>query len=301
LAQANEVLNSPVQASEVEVGVDPTPGVERVEVRIRRVGIGMWFAKVLGESSAPVGAFAAAATTEASGANCVAPLMIPDVWGDDTEDLGTPWQDQISQWSYGNGDTYGAFNRPGPQTGYGSDYRNAYGDYVSDYGRPITISPQSMTNQGPGAYQLWTFQGESAEITERTAECDARSVSLGGGPQYEVVTGETLPLGELSDRIADDPGTRWDAGQKQMQSSSHPDWRQSPRVLKLALYDPSLYSPGQMQAGSTVEFSNIVLFFLENVDQGAGTVTGRLLYYSAGNTDDAGAPGALVKRVRLVE
>jgi hypothetical protein len=56
-----------------------------------------------------------------------------------------------------------------------------------------------------------------------------------------------------------------------------------------------------MQAGSTVEFSNIVLFFLENVDQGAGTVTGRLLYYSAGNTDDAGAPGALVKRVRLVE
>ncbi len=307
LAEANSILNSPVNPNEVEVTSDM--GAERVRVRIIRSGIGTWFARALGENSVQVGAAAAAGVTEASGANCVTPIMIPDAWADDTENPLLPWEDQIENWSFGNGDSYGAFDRPGAQSGYGSDRRNSFpDDYTNDYGRPITLRPQSGPgpgpdpqagqNLGPGAYRLWTYQDEDPEIAERTTQCDARQVSLGGNNQYEVVPGETLPLGDLNNLITDDPGTSWDAaggpGQGKMQSTSYSDWRQSPRVIKIALYGPE-----QMQSGDVI-FNNIVLLFLESVDQSQNAITGRLLYYSGGSDDD-GEAGALVKRVKLVE
>jgi hypothetical protein len=299
LALANTILNSPVQAGEVEVA--PDLGAERVAVRVGRSGIGTWFARVLGDDSVRVGAVATAGVTEASGANCVTPIMLPDAWGNDIEDTGTPWEDQIEPWQYGDapGDSYGPFDRPGPQTGYGSDHRNLFpGGYTNDYGRPITLKDQSATS-GPGGYRLWVYEGEPPEIAERLSECDARPVSLGSGGFEVAPAGETLPLGELSARIAADAGTSWDAGQNQMQSSSQADWRHSPRVIKVALFDPGQIPT--MGSGLPVQFNNIVLFFLETVDPVEGSVTGRLLYYSVGNNDDEGDAGALVKRVKLVE
>jgi hypothetical protein len=291
-----------VQAAEVEVV--PDLGAERVAVRVGRSGIGTWFARLLpdgGVDSVQVGAVAIAGVTEASGANCVTPIMLPDAWGNDIEDTGTPWEDQIEPWQYGDapGDSYGPFDRPGPQTGYGSDHRNLFpGGYTNDYGRPITLKDQSATS-GPGGYRLWVYEGEPPEIAERLSECDARPVSLGSGGFEVAPAGETLPLGELSARIAADPGTSWDAGQNQMQSSSQADWRHSPRVIKVALFDPGQIPT--MGSGLPVQFNNIVLFFLEAVDPVEGSVTGRLLYYSVGNNDDEGDAGALVKRVKLVE
>jgi Putative Flp pilus-assembly TadE/G-like len=288
LALENEVLNRRVDSSEVEVV--PNIPAQTVSVRVRRPGIATWFARVLNTATVRIGAVATASVVESSAANCVSPIMVPDAWGDDTEDSSTPWEDQIDDWTYGDpGDSYGPYNQPGAQTGYGSSYRNSYNDYTNDYGRPITLSP-SVT--GPGNFRLWTFQGENADIEERTTECDPRSVSLGGGNQYTVVQNENLPLSDLQDMIDDDPGTSWNTSG--MQSTSYPHWRSSPRVLRVALYDPV-----QMQNSSTVSFNNIVLFFLESVDASAGSVSGRLLFYAPGNTDE-GTVGTLVKRVKLI-
>jgi hypothetical protein len=293
VAQQNSILKSPVTAADVDTFVFDLAN-ERVGVKVVRPGIGTWFARVFPDTnlaSVRIGAFARAGVIESSAAKCVTPIMIPDAWGDDTEDSATPWEDQIDNWTYGEpGDSYGPYNQPGPQTGYGSSYRNSYNDYTNDYGRPITLNP-SVT--GPGNFRLWTFQGENADIEERTTECDPRSVSLGGGSQYTVVQNENLPLTDLQDMIDDDPGTSWNTSG--MQSTTYPDWRSSPRVLPIALYDPV-----QMQSTSTVSFNNIVLFFLESVDATTGSVSGRLVFYAPGNTDE-GTPGTLVKHVKLVE
>jgi hypothetical protein len=310
LALENTILNRAVDSSDVVLErIDVN--AQLVRVRVLRPGIGTWFARVLSDSlaSVQVGAVAAATVVESNAANCVSPIMIPDAWGDDTENQATPWEDQIDTWNFGDpGDSYGPHNRPGSRTGYGSDYRNSYSDnYVNDYGRPITLRPSMATTSGPGGggpapggsggpgtFQLWTFQGEDADIMERTAECDPRSVSLGGGTPYTIVQDEILPLANLQDLIDDDPGTHWNG--TRMQSSSYQNWRSSPRVLRVALYDPA-----QMQSTSTVSFNNIVLLFLESVDNSAaGSVTGRILFYAPGNTDE-GDPGALVKRVKLIQ
>jgi putative Flp pilus-assembly TadE/G-like protein len=296
-ALENTILKRSVDTSEVVNTVDVD--AQWVSVRVVRPGVGTWFARVLGEDSVQIGASARAGVIESSGAKCVSPIMIPDAWTNDLEDNAVPWEDQIDSWGYGDpGDSYGPYDRPGPQTGYGSDHRNSFpGGYSNDYGRPITLKPPSATN-GPGAYRLWVREGEPPDIAGAIQECDPRTVRLGTGGYEVAPDAETLPLNELSQRLAADGGTSWDPGQGRMQSNTYSDWRQSPRVIKIALFDPQ--NIATMAEGSDVEFSNIILFFIENVDATEG-VSGRLLYYSAGQPDDGGSPGALVKHVKLVE
>jgi Putative Flp pilus-assembly TadE/G-like len=305
-AGSNSVLNRLVDS----IIVRPQMATQQVEVTVVRPGIGTWFAWMLGDSLdlVDVGANATATVTESNAANCVAPIMLPDAWEDADEvlDPGTLWDEESESWSFDEQtpDNYSPYQGPGNQTGYGSDHRNPIQDYENDYGRPITLRPQvsPTSTGGPGTYRTWTFEGEDPEVRERTRSCDPRSVRLGTGGHRVAPNDESALLEELQQRIADDGGTSWDPGggygQGRMQSSTYSDWRQSPRIIKVALFDPGLYLDSMVE-GSAVEFNNIVLFFVENVDQADGSIMGRLLFYAQGNTD-AGDPGALVKRVKLI-
>jgi hypothetical protein len=83
--------------------------------------------------------------------------------------------------------------------------------------------------------------------------------------------------------------------------SSLPDWRSSPRVIKVGLYSPE-YLPELGPGRDGVQFNNVALFLLESVDNELN-ISGRFLYYVSGDgggDDDDGA-GSLVKHIRLVE
>jgi hypothetical protein len=82
-----------------------------------------------------------------------------------------------------------------------------------------------------------------------------------------------------------------------MQASSG-DWRDSPRVIKVALYDPHQIA-NMAGSGSPVTFNNLGLFLLEGVTSTG--LTGRFLYYVNGTNDEAVTGGSLVKHVRLVQ
>jgi hypothetical protein len=301
LAQANKILNNSVTVAELDsFKFDPIN--ERVAVRVGRAGIGTWFAWALGEQSLQVRALAAAGVRQASRSNCVAPIMIPDVWdeanpAEDADDSN--WEEPTENWTYEPGmDSYGPYNPNlglGGQTGYGSAFR----DTNKDFGRPITLKPQSSTDMGPRGYRLWKHQGENADFEDRIAGCDMNPFGIGDGTQYDVLpTTDSLPMDLLRDRVAADSGqTSWN-GQTVVRTTG--DWRSSPRVIKVAVFDPSAL-PGMYTGGTAVEFNNVIMLLVEGVeDQGPGTISGRLLYYVGGSDSEPGVGGALVKHVRLV-
>ncbi len=82
--------------------------------------------------------------------------------------------------------------------------------------------------------------------------------------------------------------------------SNLPDWRSSPKVIKVGIYNPELIST--FNGSADVEFNNVGLFLLENVDN-QDNITGRFLYYvtGSGSGDETASGGSLVKHLVLVE
>jgi hypothetical protein len=315
-AESNSILNSPVVPSEVEsLVVDPAQ--QTVRVKVRRAEVGTWFAsalRIIADDSTPVAvaAGATAAVTESGGANCVRPLMIPDLWSDPTQDANnTGVEDNGEDWTYDPGqDPYTGFDphSGGPQTGYGSNARNAMPDmsgnnYVGDYGRQLSLVPAvSGVPAGPNDFQLWDFQSPGSDpptLEERFSECDPRTVEVGQNDYERMGTDPAEVLDDLQGLMnqGDPTGAHWDQTSGTMQAGTG-DWRDSPRVIKVALFDPNqLASLGG--SGAPVTFNNLGLFLLEGVSSTG--VTGRFLYYVTGTNDEAVAGGSLVKHVRLVE
>lgn len=306
LAQANLILNRSVTAAEMD-SFDFDLFNERVSVRVARAGIGTWFAWALGEDSLQVSAMAAAGVTKANQTSCVTPIMIPDTWDEAVEDLdGSKWEEPTENWSYDPAvDSYGAFDPQvgfGGQTGYGSSFRTS-----SDFGRPITLRPQSDTDQGPRGYRLWKHEDETDADFEGTIsqggvpQCDETPFGVGDGTEFDVLPADrTLPMDLLRERVAADSGqTSWNGST--VVRTGGGDWRSSPRVIKIAVFDPSAL-PGMYSGGGVqVEFNNAMMLLLEGVeDQGPGTISGRLLYYVGGSQSEPGQGGALVKHVKLV-
>ena len=76
-----------------------------------------------------------------------------------------------------------------------------------------------------------------------------------------------------------------------------PDWRNHPRVIKIALFDPREVEKSGMQS---LAFNNIALMFLETQEGKKDQVTGRFIEFAKGI---GGGPdtGASVLYLRLVE
>jgi hypothetical protein len=306
LAQANSILNSSVTAAEMD-SFDFDLVNERVAVRVRRAGIGTWFAWALGEDSLQVRVLAAAGVTEANQTSCVTPIMIPDTWDEAVEDLdGSELEEPTENWTYDpDADSYGAFDPDvgfGGQTGYGSGFRGS-----SDFGRPITLKPQSAEDMGPRGYRLWKHEDEADADFEGSIaqggvpQCDEKPFGVGDGTEFDVLpANRTLPMDLLRDRIAADSGqTSWNGST--VVRTGGGDWRSSPRVIKVAVFDPSALPAMYSGGGVQVEFNNVMMLLLEGVeDQGPGTISGRLLYYVSGSQSDPGEGGALVKHVKLL-
>lgn len=309
-AESNAILNSPVLPAEVESLV--VDGVnQRVRLRVSRAGVSTWFARIF-DDSVRVSGSATAAVVQSGGASCVRPLMIPDLWLDPTQDANnTGVEDNGEDWTFDpNQDPYAGFDprSGGPQTGYGSTARNAMQDmsgnlYSGDYGRQLTLAPAvSGVPAGPNDFQLWDYQDPGSDpptLEERISECDPRTVQVDQNDYVRMGTDPAEVLDDLQGLMnqGDPTGAHWDQNSRTMQAGSG-DWRDSPRVIKVALFDPNQLA-SLAGAGAPVSFNNFGLFLLEGASSTG--ITGRFLYYVNGTNDEAVTGGSLVKHVRLVE
>ena len=97
--------------------------------------------------------------------------------------------------------------------------------------------------------------------------------------------------------IAQDPEAYWDERENRVVSDFGED---SPRVITVALFDPSEIRTGGRQS---IQFNNFARFFIERQASPQDPVVGRFLFYvkGAGSNSRGGTrTGSLIKQLRLI-
>jgi Flp pilus assembly protein TadG len=326
----NAGVNWTITAKEAKV--EFAPAIYRVRVTVSRPIAPTYFARILGINGTPIQAFAAAEATNAGGAKCVKPFALADTWDEATADVnGNDFWDADENWEYGADDHYGPWDgneleEPGDplETGYGSSLRNDNGPWVRDYGRQLIIKPQDpqvSTVIHPGHFFAWkmpddpidsdpncaTGGGGAARYKGSICECNDSEVYL--DTEYDIEPGNMV--GPTKDGIeyltSLDPKAKWVPGPGgaggEVSGSKWPQWRDSPRVIKVALFDPA----EEVKSGRIkIEFNNIALMFIEDYIRpkgkagGEDAVVARFLTFAEGSSV-AGPGGPLAKVLRLVE
>jgi hypothetical protein len=267
LAGRNTIFRTPVDTSlvsetgltetsnEVYVEVDPTDRI--VRVRVRRPGIGLWFARILGVQTVDVGAWAAAQAADAGRANCMKPFTIPDQGYQLPRDLGR--LDTIKAadpTSSGVDPFYFPWEMPidDPNMNqYCPNLNNPHSDPFN-YGDDFPSVPVTGGN--------CDNSGDPAKCWYQANICNQNCAEVSLGTTYNVITGNVTGKSSfgVNTLIEQDPDIEWD-GSRLVRNGMPVDDLNSPRVIKIPLYDPAVYhSPNQR----TIEFSGIALFFLED-------------------------------------
>jgi Flp pilus assembly protein TadG len=299
------------------------PATARVRVRIRRAAVTTWFAKLFGKTSIPIAAWATAEASAAGGATCVKPWAIPDTWNEKTQDLNNnKVQDPNETWDFKptQGDTYSPYTAADPNsstaTGYGSNWRNNSGT-VDDFGRQLVLKPQDPGSVvgSPGFFNVWEPTGVNYSASTYRQDLETcRPGETFVGVSYSVKNGNMVgPTKQGVDNvIAQDPSASWvppvyDGSGNLLSGgfvtgSNQGNWVDSPRVIKVALYDPNQLLTWGNGSNATVTFNNIALFFLEGTvgNGNQASVMGRFLYYAQG-TGGGPVTGPLAKVLRLVQ
>lgn len=316
-ALANEVLGAPIHPDEVEVDADSER--ELVRVTIRRTGVPVWFARILGVESAAVSARAAAQAATGGAANCLAPWAMVDFWDDRDDDDGDGLPDPNWKFDLGT-DGYGRLADPGLETGLGSEFRNDRGAhrYYNDYGRPITLVGALPTRNPPaGQLYAWQLEGEAPNLTEyanRLRDCDPTIVETGRGYRVrnEVLSEDFYQAtSEALDSVFRlDPDAKWEERFDPTLGALtgrvvSPYGMKSPRIFRIPLVDPRV-AARQNWGGSfpRIPFNNMGLLFVESWGRDAQNrlvVHGRFLYYVPGADDTRGGTAPLIRHVQLVE
>jgi hypothetical protein len=320
-ALRNDVRAIQVDSSEVTVQV--LPDSFKVRVWVQRQSIGTWFARLIGFDQLTVLGAAAAQATEAGAARCLKPLAVPDIWhdADDDTDGDRVW-DEGEEWVLGShpDDRYIPYEGPGgpaDATGYGSDWRDA----SQDFGRQINLKmpdPQSEYVPSPGVFLPWRIpldedqepcgQGggggqDAGGAVYRRNICSCNSSSIELGAEYPIEPGNMIgPTSQgVDELISEDPDAWWDpslGANGGIRNSAYGDGLSSPRVVKLAMFDPSQIEGSGMQ---TIRFNNFALMFIEDQASQHDPVVGRFLYYVSGEESAGPVTGSLARYLRLVE
>jgi hypothetical protein len=178
----------------------------------------------------------------------------------------------------------------------------------------MVIKPQRPSDNpaGPGffyPFRIGNNQG-GQDYKNSITSCNPAITYVGVpyAPENGNMVGPTRQ--GIDELIATDPNATWvppvytngvlNSGTGIVTGSTSTNWTDSPRVIKVALFDPNqiLTQNGQ----TPITFNNIALLFLEGF-QGNGTqapLVARFLYYAQG-TGGGPVTGPLVKLLRLVE
>lgn len=322
-ARRNTFRNGPIDSNEITVTVIPESS--KVGVLVHRDSVRTWFGWLFGIRTVPVSAYAAAVANSAGDALCIRPFAVPDMWSDaNGDENGNHQWDQGEVWRLGDnpGDFYQKYTGPdggAAETGYGSAWRNPpYSSVVNDFGRQIKIKvtdPNDVQQMQPGIFLPWSLPedpnmedckgniggggGGAAAYRRNICSCNHSSISL--DTDYELKTGNMVgPTWQgVNELIDQDRGAYWDPATNTVEGSEWgSDWFQSPRVIKIALFDPSqITGPGSQ----TIKFNNFAVMFLDEQRNSQDPVTGRFLYYASGSGTTGGQTGSLVKALQLVQ
>jgi len=241
-----------------------------VTVHVRRSvergeGVDTWFARVFGVGSLDIQARARAAVVGASGATCLKPIIVPDLWHD-ANDNGR----------YDDGEVYSPH-----LTGYGTTFRQDA--FVRDVGRPVRLIVGSNgTPIAPSWYFLLRIPGTGSQGGDAirsglaNTNCDQTVVRFGDLLTVDQEPGnKSGPVRQgINDLIASDPNAYWDATTRTVRGSRWGDeaWRASTRIITIALFDPR----EPVQPGTRpVRITNFASVFLEGTV--GGDVIGRFL------------------------
>lgn len=276
-AFANTVRGEPVDLLPedfgMEVGTDTAFHVEVHRLRERGNPIRTLFASVLGIDAVDVSAYASAGVTPSGTTRCFKPFLVVDAW-DDTDGDG----------EYDAGEYYDA-----QETGYGSDWRL---DMERDVGRQVIVygpGPGAVPGGGmhnPSWYGLYNVNGQPGanairEQIERP-DCDPTPYSIGDMVENETGAKTGAVNSAIEDLMDLDPGAYWNATTNAIAGSAFgADWQASPRVARIALFDPSdMPGPGKTE----IRMSNVTTVFIEGWDAD-GYLTARVLP-TAGEADE---------------
>jgi Flp pilus assembly protein TadG len=293
--------------------------------------ISLWFAKTFGVNSMGLNASATAHAENTNLATCVKPVALPDAWDNGvtpSEDLnadkvwnfkdkngGTAnvWDEgETEPWAFNGADSYDSIT-----TGLGTNFRDNLGTGVNrrtkDYGRQIFIMSFSPKDAAISSfYYSW---GNTTTDNSATAIHDR---ILGGCEPGEVQHAYPAANGAKVNQVSDawdelinqDPNATWvDDGNGSgtvTGSSKGANWLdQSPRVILVGLYNPSVY--GGCSSCNTLQFNNIARVFLDKRPCGNGNgackepLTGHFLGLAGGGGPGGNPSGSLVKRIVLIK
>lgn len=307
------------------------PDSFKVRAIIRRQNIGTFFGRIMGQSLATVSAKAAAEAVNSNGAKCLKPFALPDMWDELEDDAnGNRLWDGDEEWEYnpdvdeykpylGDPVQYGNID----DTGYGSEWRNesvdALGDkFIGDKGRQISIKPQDPNDSGvitPGIFYPWVIPDDpnqnadcgvggggggeagAAPYSQNICSCNNSEVLL--GVDYAIQTGNMVGPSYfgIQDLISLDPTAEWDATGDSVRNSKATNWLDSPRVIKIALWDPIEV---QKSGKQYIKFTNIALMFVEEQKRMHDPIIARFITYATGSAT-TGPGGPLIKTLRLIE
>lgn len=321
-ATMNHIRN--VAVTEPEVTVQVIPDSAKVRVWVEREGIGTWFARVIGFDELSVVGYAVAQATPAGAARCLKPFAMPDAWHDYDDDANGDdvWQEG-EEWVFDShpDDYYVPFDgsNDASATGYGSLLRGP----ERDWGRELSIKtqdPNSEYTPNPGVFLPWRLppddDGETCDTggegggteagaaTYRNNICTCNDSQVELGKDYDIQTGNMVgPTYQGIDELIDeDPNAYWDSsandGQGGVAGSDFGDGLNSPRVVKLAMFDPTQIDGSGMQS---IQFNNFALFFIEEHANRMDPIVGRFLYFVSGEESSGPTTGSLVRYLRLIE
>ncbi|MBT8488480.1 MAG: hypothetical protein KJO65_06650, partial [Gemmatimonadetes bacterium] len=209
-------------------------------------------------------------------------------------------------------------NGPADATGYGSEWRGP----DQDFGSQINLKmpdPQSEYVPAPGIFLPWRIpydddqepcdQGggggqDSGGAVYRRNICSCNNSPVELGAEYQIEPGNMIgPTNQgVDELIEDDPNAYWDptmdGGRGGIRDSDFGDGLSSPRVIKLALFDPSEIEGSGMQ---TIRFNNFALMFIEEQAGRHDPVVARFMYFVSGEESTGPTTGSLVRYLRLVE
>jgi hypothetical protein len=335
-ALRHTIKNEPVDSSEVTVEV--LLAEKKVRVWIQREDLPAWFAGVIGFDGIDVAAVAAAQAVDAGAARCLKPIALPDMWEerDTLQDVNRNriW-DPGEEWTYDPSvDEYerlANFETPmSGETGYGSEFRDGRNDltqtsYTRDFGRRIQLKaadPQDPYNFSPGIFFPWRLPQDEdmAECTQgggggndaggavyRQNICSCNNSKIDLGVPYDVEPGNMIgpTFQGISELLDQDPNVRWDPQLGPVRDIRTEDGQtvtvtatESPRVIKIALFQPGEIAGSGMQS---ITFNNFALMFLENMQSPQSPVTARFMYFPNGEAGSGPTDGSLVRYLRLVE
>lgn len=263
-ATRNTILGEPILASEVEVEVDPE--ALTVRVGIQRNVTETWFARVLRSRALAIGARAAARASDAPAATCVKPFAIADPALVDPDNPQLVYGQQLAL-------TPGAPTSAPAGNGGGRGRGRARGNGGSG---PVTEAWALPTNRGwsggcggaaAASHTPPAFRANICSCNQSVIELAAGAREVVGTPALANVHG---PSG-ISNLVSQDPGARWDAGRGEVVGSRYSDWRKSPRVVTIPLYDPA------GARGSRIRFTKFIVVFVERLQDTGNSPSARFV------------------------